>query len=88
MRVLVWQSFGNTNVYAAETPLQFMKIYESLKAEVVGWDLDDVVGELYEQMGTSTSGQEASIHFASFVQRYCRDHESFEAFEFVGVENL
>ena len=40
MRVLVWKSYGDIKVYAAETPTQMIDIIDTMIACVDGWDLD------------------------------------------------
>lgn len=41
MKVLVWQSYGDIKVYAAETPAQVTGIIETMIECVGGWDLDE-----------------------------------------------
>jgi hypothetical protein len=41
MKILVWKSYGDINVYAAETPAQMISIIKTMIKCVDGWDLDD-----------------------------------------------
>jgi len=40
MKILVWKSYGDIKVYAAETPAQMVGIIETMIECVDGWDLD------------------------------------------------
>ena len=41
MKVLVWKSYGDIKVYAAETPAQMVCIIETMIGCVDGWGLQD-----------------------------------------------
>lgn len=87
MRVLVWTSYGNIRVIAAETPFHFVKIFGKLQSEMTGWGEDEALEKLGEQMRECHNQAQCEKLFARFVARHLDTHETFEAFEFTTVEN-
>jgi hypothetical protein len=87
MRVLVWESYGNVHVFAADTPMHFFKIHERLVRAMEGWGEDQGLKDLFERMGTVKSQKQCEREFQGFVSRHVRTHETFETFEFTELEN-
>ena len=87
MRVLAWQQYGNMRVYAAETPMHFMKIHEALKEAMSGWGEDEGLAELFELMGKARTQKICERHFLGFIHNHLRTHKTLSAFEFCDLEN-
>ena len=86
MNVLVWQQYGMISVYAAETPLQFLRIYDEVKAAMDGWGEEQMLAELYDKMGAVSSRAKCEILFKRAIQRLIGTHDLFEAFEFTTIK--
>lgn len=85
-QVLVWQAFGNIEVYAADTPGQFIEIFEVLQDTLVGWGTD--LSLLWDDLHAPDMDQfKAARRLEKFVSNH-RDHETFEVFEFKKVQGV
>lgn len=80
MKVLIWKSYGDIKVYAAETPAQMIGIIKTMVDCVDGWDLDTECELVKERIEKHPDNIKALLEAYSIMRdAVCPgSHESFE----------
>lgn len=88
MQAFYWTSYGNTDVYLAETSPQLMSIYEDIKSNLDGW-VEDTEIEKFDKFILDNNKSEKSIRMIiSAILDEVKDshHEPFESLGFVEIK--
>lgn len=87
MRVLVWQQYGDSKVYAADVPEHFEKIRDDLTANMKDWDEDVNINRMtkvVETQGINNMTRERAV--LALVRPHIGQHEVFEYFAFTDIK--
>jgi hypothetical protein len=90
MRVVVWASYGEIDVYAANTPAQLTAVIEAMISHVEGWGLEKTVAlvrkRIEEQPNDFGMLNQAFVTLCNAI--HPGSHESFEQIEIKDVKEL
>lgn len=95
MNILIWKSYGETDVICAETPEQLTRILDDVCAIVKDWSMEDSIFvareaffPLAKKQVSAPLAQLAKLRgiIKDLVDAAGRDNESFEDFYFSNVK--
>lgn len=89
MNVIIWQSYGNFNVYDVSTAGKLNAVLAKVQADTSMWGIDSEFYEMAENVRKLVSmGRllRAVRELVAFVNKHCRDTDAFETFEEAGVQ--
>jgi len=90
MNVLVWQSYGNVNVYAADAVGNLNVIIDDIATSTATWGVDDAFDEMVKRVSTLCEQHDlrrARRVINDFVHLVLNKHEAFETFEFTIIRS-
>lgn len=86
MRVLAWQSYGDTKVYAADTAEQCRFIAAEVTDIIKGWCCDEFKEDLdrfaFHMANPDMTTADIRRHIRILVCDVCDDTDDFEYFDF------
>ena len=84
MNVIVWQSYGNVDVFKAETAGDLTVIISKVQTAIALWGIDEDFDRMLGVVNRFVSMNRvdrARRELVDFARRYCRDTDAFELFE-------
>lgn len=89
MNVIVWQSYGNVDVFKADTAGDLTAIISRVQTAIALWgideDFDRMLGAVNRFVSTSRLDR-ARRELVGFVRQHCRDTDAFELFDTTQVQ--
>ncbi len=84
MNVIVWQSYGNVDVFKAETAGDLTSIISKVQTAIALWGIDEDFDRMLGAVNHFVSANRldrARRELVSFAHQHCRDTDAFELFE-------
>lgn len=80
MKVVIWKSYGDIKVYAADSAEQLEGIVETMIACLDGWGLEDNIKLASEHIAKHKGDRNEMVKAFNTIKDAieCTDHESFE----------
>lgn len=89
MKILIWRSYGCTDIYCAETPKQLTSIFKNLKSNLEDWNLEEQIKVAEEVFGTASRSPTSPVQMrraiSALYEHTGGGHDSFEEFCFTDV---